>query len=203
MSYKFSSLILASASPRRREILTQIGVQFSVKEHTVDEQHIHGESPEVYVQRLALAKALSVQAQLTTDAMPVLGSDTIVVCAGEILGKPQNKEDALRMLGLLSGRQHQVLSAVAMCSGARQESVLVGTEVSFKALSNQEMEAYWQSEEPLGKAGAYAIQGLGGMFVTAINGSYSGVVGLPIYETCQLLAKFGVCTGLQKEGRNE
>ncbi len=203
MSYKFSSLLLASASPRRREILTQIGVQFSVQEHTVDEVHLPGESPESYVQRLALEKAQSVQSQQSADALPVLGSDTIVVCGGEILGKPKDKEDARRMLKLLSGRQHQVFSAVAMCLRARHEIVLVRTEVSFKPLTDQEIEAYWQTKEPLGKAGAYAIQGLGGMFVTAMTGSYSGVVGLPVYETSQLLHKFGVRTGLQKEGRNE
>lgn len=203
MSYKFSSLLLASASPRRREILTQIGVQFSVHEHTVDEAHIAGESPEVYVQRLALEKALSVQSQQPLAQLPILGSDTIVVCAGQILGKPKDKADAQRMLRLLSGQQHQVFSAVAMCLGEQNETVLARTDVGFKSLSEQEIEAYWQSEEPLGKAGAYAIQGLGGMFVTAIAGSYSGVVGLPIYETSQLLNKFGVQTGLHKEGRNE
>jgi len=203
MSYKFSSLLLASASPRRREILTQIGVQFQVVEHTVDEALIPGESPEAYVQRLALAKALSVQAQPHTEAIPVLGSDTIVVCGKQILGKPKDKEDAERMLNLLSGREHQVFSAIAICLGAEHETVLVRTEVRFKVLSEQEIEAYWQSEEPIGKAGAYAIQGLGGMFVTALVGSYSGVVGLPIFETSQLLNKFGVRTGLQLEGRNE
>ena len=203
MSYKFSSILLASASPRRSEILTQMGVQFSVREHSVDETPLAGEAPEIYVQRLALAKALSVQTQQGAAALPVLGCDTIVVCAGQILGKPKDKDDAQRMLRLLSGQQHQVYSAVAMCCGEHREGVLVRTDVSFKTLSEQEIAAYWQSGEPLGKAGAYAIQGLGGMFVKSISGSYSAVVGLPIYETSQLLANFSVRTALQSEGLNE
>lgn len=197
MSYKYSSILLASSSPRRREILTQIGVQFSVYEHAIDEAHLPDETPEAYVQRLALEKALSVHAQQTAELIPTLGSDTIVVCAGQILGKPTDEEDARRMLSLLSGQQHQVYSAVAVCCGDQHETVLVRTDVTFKVLTEQEIAAYWQSEEPLGKAGAYAIQGLGGMFVTAIAGSYSGVVGLPVYETSQMLARFGVSTGLQ------
>jgi len=199
MSYKFSSIVLASASPRRREILTQIGVQFTVQEHSVDEVLLADESPETYVQRLALEKALSVQAMHAEKSVPILGSDTIVVCARQILGKPADKEDGLRMLTLLSGKQHQVFSAVAVCFEDQQQTVLVRSDVTFKELSDQEIERYWLSDEPLGKAGAYAIQGLGGMFVTALSGSYSGVVGLPAYETSQLLAAFGVSTGLSKE----
>jgi septum formation protein len=200
MSDEFPSILLASSSPRRREILAQLGVQFSVYEHAVDEVHLPEEPPETYVQRLALEKALSVQAQQNAQPIPILGSDTIVVCGGQILGKPKNEKDARRMLRLLSGQQHQVYSAVAICCGDRHETVLVRTDVTFKTLSEQEIAAYWQSEEPLGKAGAYAIQGLGGMFVTSISGSYSAVVGLPIYETSQLLARFGVSTGLYKDG---
>lgn len=199
MSYKFASIVLASASPRRREILTQIGVSFTIQEHSVDEVLLVGEAPETYVQRLALEKALSVQAMQTQESAPILGSDTIVVCSGQILGKPADKEDGLRMLRLLSGAQHQVFSAVAVCCGDKRQTVLVRSDVTFKTLSDQEIERYWQSEEPLGKAGAYAIQGLGGMFVTSLSGSYSGVVGLPVYETSQLLLAFGVRTGLDKE----
>lgn len=199
MSYEFSSILLASASPRRREILEQIGVSFSVRAHAVDETLLTAESPVAFVQRLALEKAQSVQTMQPQARQVILGADTIVVCAGQILGKPRTKEDALRMLRLLSATQHQVYSAVALCCGERHEVAMSRSDVSFKALSVEECERYWLSGEPRGKAGAYAIQGLGGMFVTGLTGSYSGVVGLPVFETSQLLVRFGVRTGLSQE----
>lgn len=199
MSDRFASIVLASASPRRHEVLTQMGVRFQVAEHTVDERLLPGESPVAFVQRLALEKARSVQALQPHNPLPVMGADTIVVCAQQILGKPVDREDALRMLALLSGHRHQVHTAVALCLGARQEVVLSTTEVGFKPLSAAQMQRYWESGEPEGKAGAYAIQGLGGLFVNALNGSYSGVVGLPVFETGELCARFGVQTGLSTQ----
>ena len=198
MPYQFDSIVLASASPRRREILSQMGVAHSLAEHSVDEVAYAGESAVDFVQRLALEKALSVQASNPQMTLPILGSDTIVVCDQQVLGKPVDRADALRMLALLSGRQHQVLSAVALCLGARSKVILSRSDVSFKPLNQQERELYWASGEPIGKAGAYAIQGLGGMFVSALAGSFSGVMGLPVFETAQLLAEFGVRTGMSE-----
>ena len=198
MPYQFESIVLASASPRRREILTQMGVAHSLAEHSVDEVAYDGETAVDFVQRLALEKAQSVQASNPQLALPILGSDTIVVCDQQILGKPVDRADALRMLTLLSGRQHQGFSAVALCLGARTQVILSCSDVRLKPLSLQECELYWASGEPIGKAGAYAIQGLGGMFVSALAGSFSGVMGLPVFETAQLLNDFGVRTGMSE-----
>lgn len=188
------SFYLASASPRRHELLAQIGVRFEVVNVDVDESVLPDECPEDYVQRVALAKA---RAGLL-DALPgdpeavVLGGDTSVICAGKVFGKPENKAHALDMLMALSGNEHQVYSAISVVSAARHETRLIKTRVRFKTLTEQECEDYWQTGEPLGKAGGYAIQGLGSVFVTAIEGSYTGVVGLPVAETAQLLRQFSV-----------
>lgn len=195
MTVRFAGIVLASASPRRRELLEQIGVQYRVMEHTVDEVVRRRESAGTYVQRLAREKAQSVQA-CGEDQQPVLGADTIVMCDGQILGKPASKADAMRMWALLSGREHQVLSAVALCHEDECEVRLSTTKVRFKPLSAFECERYWLSGEPEGKAGAYAIQGAGALFVSKISGSYSGVVGLPLMETAELLQLFGVRTSL-------
>ncbi len=196
MSDTFPSLLLASASARRHEILTQMGVAFSVADHTVEEVARAGELPVDFVQRLALEKARSVQALQPDNPLPVMGADTIVVCDDQILGKPENRDDALRMLRLLSGKTHEVYTAVALCVGARALQCLSRSEVRFAPLSEETCVRYWDSGEPLGKAGGYAIQGLGGMFVSGLSGSFSGVVGLPVYETAQLLSAAGVRTGL-------
>ncbi len=186
-------LVLASASPRRLNLLEAIGLKCSVLAQDIDESPFPGEKPKNLVKRLALAKAKSALATLSeTDHRLVLGSDTIVVCEGKILGKPRNKSDGLAMLRLLSGRTHQVLTAVALLGHAKQAESMSVTEVSFTTLKDEDIEAYWESGEPLGKAGAYAIQGFGAMFVSNIDGSYSGVVGLPIFETVDLLNKFGI-----------
>lgn len=195
MTVRFAGIMLASASPRRRELLEQIGVQYEVVEHTVDEAENREESASTYVQRLALEKAQSVQSSLEVPK-PVLGADTIVVCEGQILGKPLDKSDAMRMWALLSNREHQVLSAIALCYKQDCEIRMSTTRVKFKPLSAFECERYWQSGEPQGKAGAYAIQGAGALFVAEICGSYSGVVGLPLFETAELLQIFGVKTSL-------
>ncbi|MCP5326271.1 MAG: septum formation inhibitor Maf [Oceanospirillaceae bacterium] len=183
-------LVLASSSPRRRELLQQIGVEFEVRVNPVDETPLAAEKPADYVRRLAIIKAqASVQAD---DTRPVLGADTTVVCNGEILGKPANLGDAKRILGMLSGRAHQVMTAIALVQGEQIQSEVVVTDVVFRNLSDAEIEAYWATGEPSDKAGAYGIQGKGAVFVARIEGSYSAVVGLPLAETAALLTKSGV-----------
>ena len=186
-----NTLYLASASPRRRELLAQIGVPLTVVSAPIDEAVHLGEAAAAYVERLARAKAEAGQACLTEPGV-VLGSDTAVVLDGQILGKPENREHALAMLMALSGRQHQVMTAVAVTNGARCESLCVATEVTFRVIDVAEAQRYWSTGEPLDKAGGYAVQGLGAVFVTALHGSYSAVVGLPLAETAALLERFGV-----------
>jgi septum formation protein len=183
-------LVLASSSPRRRELLQQIGVEFDVRVNPVDETPLPAEEPHVYVRRLAIIKAQA--SVLNDDHRPVLGADTTVVCDGIILGKPENLADAQRILGLLSGRRHQVLTAIALVQGHDISSEVVVTDVLFRAISSEEIAEYWASGEPCDKAGAYGIQGKGAVFVARIEGSYSAVVGLPLAETAALLKKSGV-----------
>lgn len=180
-------IVLASRSPRRQELLRQVGVRFEVKAADVPEQRKPGQSPADYAIEIALAKARAVASKL-----PVLGADTDVVIDGEILGKPAAAADALAMLQRLSGRTHEVYSSVALVQGARAETALSVTRVSFGSVSPAQAQAYWDSGEPAGKAGAYAIQGLGARFVREIHGSYSGVMGLPLFETLELLRRFEV-----------
>ena len=184
-------LILASASPRRRDLLTQIGVRFVVQAADIDERQRKTESPVSYVSRLALEKA---QAGFSRQAgtLPALGADTTVVCDGEIFGKPESCAESLTMLQALSGSTHEVLSAVALIDGHDSEVILVTTEVTFRVISVDDCLKYWQSGEPKGKAGGYAIQGLGAVFVAKLEGSYSGVVGLPLMETEAILQRFNV-----------
>ncbi len=188
-------LILASASPRRLGLLQDLGFEVSCKPQNIDETPHQGEAPEALVKRLALEKARSALGSLDPrDQRMVLGSDTIVLCEEQILGKPVDKEAACAMLRLLSGRQHHVITAVALLDHQREAVDLSKTAVNFKELSDEEIERYWETGEPADKAGAYAIQGLGGMFISGISGSYSGVVGLPVYETVRLLAQFNLDT---------
>jgi len=184
-------IALASASPRRRELLTQLGYSFSLVKSDIDECQHQGELPLAYVERLALEKA-RVGYQRLAEPLPTLGADTIVEIDGQVLGKPTDLADFQRMMRLLSGRQHQVSTAVAVWGALQPQSVVVTTKVWFKTLSEQEMLAYWQSGEPADKAGGYGIQGLAGRFVTRIDGSYFAVVGLPLFETEQLLLQCGV-----------
>ncbi|EKT4456038.1 Maf family protein [Pseudomonas putida] len=184
-------LYLASGSPRRRELLTQIGVPFIVINAPVDESPLPSESAPAYVERLARAKAAAGLARVDGPAV-VLGADTAVVLDGRILGKPENREDALAMLADLSGREHQVLTAVALDDGQRVHSFCVTSKVRFRAISTDEAQRYWASGEPVDKAGGYAVQGLGAVFVTGLSGSYSAVVGLPLCETADLLGQFGI-----------
>lgn len=170
--------------------MQQIGVEFEVRVTPVDETPLPAEDPAAYVRRLAIIKAqASVQAD---DTRPVLGADTTVVCDGQILGKPENLADAQRILGMLSGRAHQVMTAIALVQGERVQSDVVVTDVVFRALNNEEIARYWATGEPCDKAGAYGIQGKGAVFVARIEGSYSAVVGLPLAETAALLTKSGV-----------
>ncbi len=189
------SLYLASQSPRRRELLQQIGVAHQVVNAEVTEVPRTQESPSNYVQRLAREKAeagLASVKHLALAPKPVLGADTIVVINNEILEKPQSPEHAAEMLRKLAGATHQVMTAVAMVTDEKCEIKLSVTDVVFRALSEQEIAAYWVSGEPRDKAGGYAIQGLGAVFVQQIRGSYTGVVGLPIEQTVLLLDDFAV-----------
>lgn len=186
-------LYLASASPRRRELLTQIGVAHHPLPVDIDETPLPGEAPADYVRRLAREKARAALARLdAAQPLCVLGADTTVVLDGRILGKPADRAEGLAMLAALSGQTHQVLTAVALADGRRCEVRLVESRVTFRAIPGEEAARYWASGEPADKAGGYAIQGLGAVFVRELRGSYSGVVGLPLCETAELLAAFGV-----------
>lgn len=188
-----ATLYLASGSPRRRELLAQIAVPFVTLSACIDENPLPGEAPSAYVERLARAKAVAGLAAL--EALPtavVLGADTAVVLDERILGKPADRSEALAMLAALSGREHEVLTAVALANKQRCEARVVRSQVVFRPLTSDEVEAYWASGEPVDKAGGYAIQGLAAVFVSQLHGSYSAVVGLPLCETAQLLADFGI-----------
>ncbi len=197
-------IVLASASPRRSALLTQIGVPHVVRATDVDESALSGESSDALVRRLAQSKALaglqgaSALAAPAEGTLPVLGADTIVVLKGVVFGKPRDQADAERMLLALGGHTHNVLTAVALAMPARGATgavalALSDTAVTMRAITPAEAREYWASGEPAGKAGGYAIQGLGAQFIAHINGSYSGVMGLPLYETAQLLQAHGIC----------
>jgi septum formation protein len=183
-------LILASASPRRGELLAQIGVSFRQEVADIDETPLDHESPAEYVQRMALEKARSVHRRHAPE-LPVLGADTTVVVDDRPLGKPADYSQARDMLMSLSARAHEVLSAVALV-GENERVAVNRSKVWFRAIGDNEIAAYWASGEPHDKAGAYAIQGLAAIFIQRLDGSYSGVMGLPLYETGQLLQDFGI-----------
>ena len=182
---------LASASPRRSELLRQIGVRFTVRAAAIPEEQLPRETPEAYVTRLAAAKAESVWAAVV-DSHPVLGADTAVVLDGVALGKPSDAAEAVAMLERLSGRAHRVLTAVALRHAGGLETVLSDSEVRFRATTAAERLAYCRTGEPFDKAGGYGIQGHAAVFVEELRGSYSGVVGLPLNETAALLTRCGV-----------
>lgn len=188
-----ATLYLASGSPRRRELLAQIGVPFITLSAAIDETALPGEAAPGYVERLALDKARAGLASLGDcgDAV-ILGADTAVVLDGQILGKPQDRAEGLGMLAALSGREHQVLTAVALVGHSRSAVQVVTSRVSFRELRPGEAEAYWATGEPCDKAGGYGIQGLAAVFVSQVQGSYSAVVGLPLCETAQLLNEFAI-----------
>ena len=194
-----AALYLASASPRRRELLTQIGVPFKLLSITLDETPLPAESPEVYVQRLAREKALVGRRKVGGKAAGVLGADTTVVIGERILGKPASEAEGLRMLESLSGQEHRVLTAVALATQEACEVRLVTSWVRFRQICRAEAEAYWASGEPFDKAGGYAIQGWGAVFVAELRGSYSAVVGLPLCETAQLLDEAGIARWVEAD----
>lgn len=190
-----TTLYLASGSPRRRQLLHELGLDFAVVEQSADETLMPGEEAEDYVRRLALAKAASGLQTVVSQGLPVrpvMGSDTAVCCDGDILGKPANREQGLAMLARLSGRSHEVFSGVALDDGQRSFALVSCTRVFFRTISTVEAQAYWDTGEPADKAGGYGIQGIAARFVSRIEGSYSGVVGLPLVETQQLLGQFGI-----------
>jgi len=184
---------LASASPRRSELLRQIGVPFEVRPAEIAEAQAEGEPPDAFVLRLAAEKADAVWRRVPVDERrPVLGADTAVVLDERVLGKPSDEAEAEAMLAALSGRTHRVLTAVALRCGDKAETLLSSSEVRFRATTRDERAAYCRSGEPLDKAGGYGIQGRAAVFVEHLAGSYSGVVGLPLFETAALLARNGV-----------
>ena len=204
LSYTAPALYLASQSPRRVELLQQLGLQFEKLCLDVDEARNSGELPEDFVGRLGLDKAMAGYRALIDQSLSsipagpfaVLGADTIVVCDDDVLGKPTGEADAAQMLRRLSGRTHGVYTSVSVIlsniSGEYSvHSIISKTQVTFRTIQPAEVQWYWHSGEPTDKAGAYGIQGLGAIFVSRIEGSYSGVVGLPLFETSQLLTDLG------------
>ncbi len=210
LNNKDIDLYLASASPRRKELLESLGLRVFICPANIDETPLEQEVPESYVRRLALEKAQASMGHLIENELaqmvkpisqeiPCLGADTIVVCQGQLFGKPEDKDDAFRMWQAMSGAEHQVLTAVAVVgvtdnsskANSREFLELSISDVTFKSLSSAEMETYWQTGEPQDKAGAYGIQGHAAAWVESIKGSYSGIMGLPLFEVNQILRQFG------------
>jgi septum formation protein len=183
-------IILASASPRRQELLKQIKIHHQVQCVDIDEMPKLNELPADYVLRLAIEKAAACKKKFSPK-LPILAADTSVIFNNKILGKPKDEADAKAMLSELSGNTHHVFTAIALF-GKESHSALSITEVTFKSLTDAQIHAYWQSGEPIDKAGSYAIQGIASAFIERINGSFSGVMGLPLFETTQLLAREGI-----------
>jgi len=191
------SVVLASASPRRTALLKQMNIKHRIVPADIDEAPRKDETPVALVERLAAEKALAVKSALEAsgefaDDDVILASDTLIAFNGESVGKPTDKSDARRILRMLSGNTHDVLTAISVLDKNNQCTETVVTQVTFAALTDNQIDAYWDTGEPADKAGSYAIQGVGGEFVVSINGSASSVVGLPLYETRQLLNAFGV-----------
>lgn len=182
-----SSLFLASQSPRRLELLAQLGLTAETVNAPVEEVALPNEPPESFVQRMAIEKAMNGFNKLPGKQIWVIGGDTVVVQGEKVFGKPRHREDAMRMWRLFSGRSHRVLTSVALVHDGQVYVERSDSTVTFKSLTDDDMHAYWSSGEPVGKAGAYAIQGLGAKFVQHLDGSFSGVMGLPLYELNRLL----------------
>lgn len=183
-------LCLGSVSPRRRELLTLLGVPFVVVGPHIDETARPRESPQQYVTRLAQEKALAIRRG--GQQLPVLAADTTVVVDGEIFGKPRDQAEGVYMLGVLSGRAHEVLTAVALADSCGVAARLSSSTVRFRTISREECLAYWETGEPCDKAGGYGIQGFGAVFIESLTGSHSGVMGLPLFETGELLRAAGI-----------
>jgi septum formation protein len=189
----YASIVLASRSPRRSELLRQIGVPHEVLAVDFDEARLGSEPARAYVERLARDKAVHAYTHHRPAAgRRLLAADTAVVLEDQIFGKPDGEEDCLRMLGALSGRTHEVVTGVAVHDGDSLRSSLCVSRVTFRAIGRDEIHRYWLTGEPADKAGAYAVQGLGAVFIERLEGSYSGVMGLPLYETARLLREAGV-----------
>ena len=191
------SVVLASASPRRTALLKQMNIAHTIQPADIDESPRLNETPLSLVSRLAAEKGQAGKAKLAskqtlTDDTVILASDTLIAFNGQSVGKPENKADAKRILTMLSGNTHEVLTAISVLNNTRQQTQVITTSVTFAALTDEQITAYWETGEPADKAGSYAIQGIGGEFVVSINGSASAVIGLPLYETRQLLNEFGV-----------
>jgi len=185
-----AKIILASNSPRRAELLTQLGVNHQVCAVDIDETPFKNESPLDYVQRVAAEKS-AVCLQLKKSPLPILAADTVVVLNNKIMGKPENQHHAAQMLRDLSTQTHQVYSAISFRGKQHWQCVNI-TEVTFRPIQNFEMVAYWKTGEPQDKAGGYAIQGMGSIFIQSIKGSFSAVMGLPLFETAEILTKQGI-----------
>ncbi len=195
MSLSKNRIYLASRSPRRRELLKQIGVNFDIIIADVDEQILKNEPAHAYVVRIAKKKAEAGWQYVLDRRLPyypVLAADTVIASDKKILGKPADKNDAAAMLKLLSDKKHRVLTGIAISHLGKTLTQTSSTQVQFKKLNDNEIAHYIDSAEPLDKAGAYAIQGRGAVFISMLEGSYSGVVGLPLFETAQLLKQFGI-----------
>ena len=186
-----SKLFLASSSPRRKELFEQIGIVFEIVIAPVEEVALPNESPKSFAIRMAVEKAMAGYDKLSGEDIFVVGGDTIVILEDKVFGKPKHQQDAIKMLTLLSGKTHRVISAVAIVHKGVVLFDTSETKVTFKTLTPIEIMTYWQTSEPKGKAGAYAIQGLGASFIKNIEGSYSGVMGLPLFELSALLSKVG------------
>jgi len=187
----YAPLVLASRSPRRSELLAQIGVRHEVRGLDFDEARRAGEPARDYVLRVTRDKAAHARDRLPAGRA-LLTADTVVVLDGRIFGKPADEDECLRMLGALSGRAHEVMTAVALFDGSSLSDALSVSRVTFRDIDPAEQRRYWRTGEPADKAGGYAVQGLGAVFVERIEGSHSGVMGLPLYETARLLATAGI-----------
>ncbi len=193
------TLYLASASPRRQQLLRQLAVDFKTIVADIDETPYPKEAPAQFVTRMAKTKANTIQQQLFDENAVILAADTIVVVEQQIFGKPKDQSDSRLMLKQLSGRCHQVLSAIAIQDKQQQQYCLNTNKVWFRALKDAEILQYWQTGEPQGKAGSYAVQGHGASFIEKIEGSYSGIMGIPLYETSELLLKFNINFWINRE----
>ncbi|MRX27483.1 nucleoside triphosphate pyrophosphatase [Kangiella sp. HZ709] len=206
MLHQYQSIYLASNSPRRKELLTQLGVAFTHINNEFDETQLANETPLEYVERLAMGKALSAKQNLATSTqvltmnmeslnsykVPILAADTIVVLENEVLGKPVDKQDAVNTLSKLSGKTHQVLTSVVVVDSEQQVQKTSQSSVTFEHINLSQINTYCDTLEPMGKAGSYAIQGVAASFIKRLVGSYSGVMGLPLFETRQMLDEFNI-----------
>jgi septum formation protein len=185
-------IILASASQRRLDLLEQLGLSVTTLDTDINESQLRNESPQVYAVRMAREKMIAAWSLCDTEPAILITADTVVVCDNRVIHKPRTQEDGIDGLLCLSNREHSVFSAVMVEDGEKTEQVLVESKVTFREISVHEAVSYWQSGEAIGKAGGYAIQGKGAIFISNINGSYSGVMGLPLYETALMLKKFNI-----------